>query len=373
MYNAHPNYYLMYIRIILYFESIMSSEEQKDYEFHCIGEWNHSESFNSNRQTGIILMGGGANCHDGFRKFIEWSGCGNILVIRANNSYNYRPYLYSLKPCKAVATLIIWNKNGANADFVTDKIKQADGIFLSGGNTTKYLQDWQETDNKLKAAVQSAIDHGVPIAGTSAGAMLLADHIYRFADDAAVISKNALNDPYNDQMMFNGKFVRHKNNLLCNVIIDAHFKAKNRFGRLIAFLARLRMDGINNIKGIGIMEATGICIDLKTNVGTVVGKGSAYILTVDHDPDACRPKLALTYKNVNVQKLVLNDAYDFKSWNGGQSSLVYKISVNNGVLSVENPYYHLSLLYSKMTVVSSICCMFVGVLWRQYHRATNEM
>lgn len=315
-----------------------------NYQYYCYGNCDDPKQTESH--PGIILMGGGTDVDDAFKQQIDWSGCGDFLVLRASGEDGYNEYIYDLGCSNSVATIVVENKEGANDEFVIDKINGAAAIFFAGGDQDTYLQYWQGT--LLQDAVNNAInDRNVSIGGTSAGAMIQSYYIYS-ASNGSVYSHEALQDPYNRYMQFSSFFVAQKLNILYNTIIDTHFEQRNRFGRLFAMVARLRTDHAgSNVKGIGINEQTAICIDLDTGFGKVVGPNQyeSFIFMivpgVTNNPEICEASTPLTYDNVDIQKLegyLSQDTFNFASWTGGSPVNNYKISVNNGRLNKVDPY-----------------------------------
>jgi len=105
-------------------------------------------------------------------------------------------------------------------------------------------------------------------------------------------------------------------------------------------MARLRTENKGEaVRGIGIGRTAAIVVDLETNIGTVMGNDndSVYVLTADHDPSVCEPAVPLTFQDVTVQKLAVDDEYDFDSWSGGRRALQYTVSAVNGELSPLDP------------------------------------
>lgn len=77
-------------------------------------------------------MGGGTDVDAAFRQQITWSDCGDFLVIRATGTDAYNDYIMSLGCANSASTLLIDNINGANDDFVINKINEAEAIFFAG-------------------------------------------------------------------------------------------------------------------------------------------------------------------------------------------------------------------------------------------------
>ena len=311
----------------------------RDYDYWCYGACDNP--VNTTPHSGIILMGGGTDVDDAFKQQIKWSSCGDFLVLRASGTDAYNEYIYNLGCSNSVSTILIKNKNGANEQFVIDKINEAEAIFFAGGDQSTYLQLWEKS--KLQTAVQNAItNRNVPVGGTSAGCDIQTYYIYS-ASNGSVYSDEALDNPYNKYMTFSDYFLTQMDNELFDSIVDTHFVTRDRFGRLFTFVGRLRTDhNGENIRGIGINEQTAIAIDLTSQVGVLLGPtitSEAYIILPDHNPSVCKPNTPLTYQNVTVQKLTAKagDTFNFKTWTGGRSSQKYTVSAVKGRI-LGDPY-----------------------------------
>jgi beta-aspartyl-peptidase (threonine type) len=68
-----------------------------------------------------------------------------------------------------------------------------------------------------------------------------------------------MRDPFNPGMTLVDGFLHLAP--LEHVITDSHFGARERLGRLIAFVANLRSRGVGGIVGLGIDEGAALCID----------------------------------------------------------------------------------------------------------------
>ena len=322
------------------------SYTDSDYHYWCYGNCETPKETESH--PGIILMGGSTDVDDAIKQQIDWSGCGDFLVLRTNGGDGYNKYIYDLGDgcSNSVSTIVIENKQGANDKFVINKINNASALYFAGGNQEIYLEYF--TDTLLQDAINNAInDRNVSIGGISAGAMIQSFYIYTAAN-GTVYSHEALSNPYNSYMQFSEFFVSQKLNILYNTIIDTHFQKRDRFGRLFTFVARLRQDHDGaNIKGIGINEQTAIAIDLNTGIGKVYGplqyKSAAFMIVpgLTNNPEICQIDTPLTYTDVNIQKLegyLSQDTFDFITFQGGSAVNNYPISVDNGRLSRIDPY-----------------------------------
>jgi cyanophycinase-like exopeptidase len=119
--------------------------------------------------------------------------------------------------------------------------------------------------------------------------------------------------------------------LLRNTLTDTHFKARDRIGRTITFLARIVQDGWASVpRAIGIDEKTAVLVE-GDGRASVVGSSAAYFLSVNEAPIACRTGTPLTFDNISVYRLRAGGQFDLSKWtgNGGDS---YSLSVDEGVV-----------------------------------------
>lgn len=314
------------------------TSDTQDYTYWCIGKCN--EDAQTNPVPGTILMGGGTDVDSAFEQHIKWSDGGDFLVIRASGDDSYNSYIQGLGGTHSVATLLTKNKNAAEDAYVLNLVDNAEAIFFAGGNQWTYLQEWQGTS--FEKRIQAAIDRGVPVGGTSAGCDIQGGYIYT-AENDSVESSEALEDPFNKYMTLQERsFINHPSSLLKNVIIDTHFVTRDRMGRLVAFLARLRKDGVPAM-AVGIDEQTALAIE-PSGHATVHMQGTdggrAFVLTPQTGPSTCRSGEYLEFDDIPVQKLdaYYKDTYDFSTMTGGVKSQQYTISARAGSLT-SDPYY----------------------------------
>ncbi len=279
---------------------------------------------------GGVLMGGGTDVDAAFRWMGARSGNGDFLVIRATGTDAYNPYIQALCPASnSVATLIIPSVTAANDARVAALIRQAEAIWIAGGDQSNYLNFWKGT--AVQTALNAQLARGVPIGGTSAGLNVLTQFIYAAQASQGVTSSQALADPFNRYMSFDRDFVTLP--ILNGIIGDPHFETRDRMGREIAFMARVATSGWSNApRGIAVDEQTALLIDVASGTATVEGNGSVYFLKAPGMPEVCQAKTPLTYLNLNLQRIQLGGAFDLNRWlaTGGTT---YSISATAGVLS----------------------------------------
>ena len=187
--------------------------------------------------TGAVLMGGGADVDDAFRWMISKSGGGNFVVLRSTGTDAYNSYINGLDTVSSVETIVVTSRTGANAAYVADKVRNAEAVFITGGNQADYWNFWKGT--ALSTALQSAVNRGIPVGGTSAGMAVMGQYVYTALNNS-VTPAEALRNPYNSFITLGTDFVSLPN--MQKIIAEPHFFPRDRMGRMMAFLARLVKD-----------------------------------------------------------------------------------------------------------------------------------
>ncbi len=290
----------------------------------------------------MLLMGGNFEVDAAFTKraFPVANG-GDVVVIRTAGSSGYNDYLYNLtsgtlKP-DSVETLLVDTRAKADSALVEWALCNAELIFMAGGDQSAYLNAWK--DSRVQSAMRVAYERGAVIGGLSAGLAVQGQYIYDPDGVTAVTSAEALANPYRSGMLFSTGFLDLP--LMQGVITDTHFGERDRMGRLLAFMARLRQDGTAaSIVGIGVDEDTSMFID-RNRVGYVDGTGSAYVLHEDANTQRTQVVSGqpLIYRNLQRTKLIGGQRYSFadRSHTGTRITLSADAR-NTPALSPANPY-----------------------------------
>jgi cyanophycinase-like exopeptidase len=99
----------------------------------------------------LVLQGGGTDVDENFVRMGAKAGGGDFVVIRASGTDAYNPYIYSLCSCDSVATIVFKNRNAAFQPFVIDTIRNAEAVFIAGGDQSKYVQFWKNTPSRTRS------------------------------------------------------------------------------------------------------------------------------------------------------------------------------------------------------------------------------
>lgn len=242
-----------------------------------IGIVGDSADVQTTTKSGMVIMGGGADVDAAFKWMIARSGGGDVVIIRATGTDAYNAYVKALGTVNSVETLKIDSRKLANDDGVARIIRNAEMLFIAGGDQSDYTGYWKDT--KVMAAINYLLtEKKVPVGGTSAGAAILGNY-YFSGERGSVVSSDALANPYATAItLYKDDFLKAP--FLQNVITDQHFTQRDRQGRMTAFLGRIMKDWSKTPYGIAVDEATAVCID-ETGMAQVVGSNKAFFLKTD--------------------------------------------------------------------------------------------
>ncbi len=281
---------------------------------------------------GLILMGGGTDVDAAFVWQRDRIDGGDVVVLRASGADGYNDYLFTdVGGVDSVETLLIDTVALASAPYVAWALDHAEAIFIAGGDQAVYLAAWRDTP--VEAALDAAWARGAVLGGTSAGCAVLGEIVYA-ATEGSVYSDEALVDPYDLHVTLARDFLAVPP--LHGVVTDTHFGARDRMGRLLAFVARAITDGwATRPVGLGVDEATALVIDAD-GVGTVLGAGAVYAVVPTDAPTTCAPGTALTWDDVPVHTLRAGDQLILPA--GTTTVPAALLSATGGALVPADPY-----------------------------------
>ena len=145
----------------------------------------------------------------------------------------------------------------ANDDSVALAVRDASGVFLTGGNQLRLSSAIGGT--RLAEAVLARFRAGAVVAGTSAGASAMSSHMIAFGASGATPKQRMAQ-------------IAAGLGLLPGVIVDQHFQQRNRLGRLLSLIAQNP-----NLLGMGVDEDTAGVVG-PDHVLDVIGRGSITIV-----------------------------------------------------------------------------------------------
>jgi cyanophycinase len=281
-------------------------------------------------EPGIAMMGGGADLDEAFRWLCAKAKGGDFLILRARGSDDYNSYVNGLCKVNSVATLVIRNRDTAQQPQVAEIIRQAEAIFIAGGDQSLYVNFWKGTP--VEESIDAHLAAGKPIGGTSAGLAVLGQFLYACLedkpDDADLTSREVLSDPYNKRVTVVRDFLKVPG--LENILTDSHLAKRDRMGRSLGFLARIVADGWSNMpREIAIDERSALLVE-PTGQAQVVGTGlGVYFLQITEKPEVCKPGQPLTLRNVAAYHASAAAKFDVRAWSG-EGGETYTISVDAG-------------------------------------------
>jgi beta-aspartyl-peptidase (threonine type) len=267
-------------------------------------------------QGGVALIGGGGAVPSAYKWMINRSGGGDVVVITASGNVGYSEDIYKIGGANSVETLNITSRQLADNDTVANIIRNAEMLFLAGGDQSNYMNFWRGT--KTQAAINYLLNvKKIPVGGTSAGCAILSG-LYYSGEGGSVVSDKALADPYMDGIKLYNNDLLHAP-YLQNVLTDQHYLARNREGRHVTFLARMVADWGLYATGIAPNEKTAVCID-EFGQAKVFGESAAYFIKTSEAqaPETVKPGKPLEWFN-NKQALQVYEIVGSDSGSGGFS------------------------------------------------------
>jgi cyanophycinase len=282
----------------------------------------------------LVLQGGGTDVDENFVRMGAHAGGGDFVVIRASGTDAYNPYIYELCACDSVATIVFKNRNAVTNPFVIETIRNAEALFIAGGDQSDYVKLWKGT------AIEDAIHHvaakPAPVGGTSAGMAVMSEFVYSAMSNSSLTSEEGLADPFHRDLTLDRDFLALP--MLGGLITDQHLQERDRIGRTVAFLARLVRDGwTTEGRAIAADRETALHVDPATGAAEVFTTPDhptpfVYFLTTPGPPEVCEPGVPLTYRNVGVYRIGPGNTFDLSSWSG-TGGIAYTLTAEAGVLS----------------------------------------
>jgi len=210
---------------------------------------------------GLLLMGGGDRNFDAMRWFFAKAGHGHIVILRATQEGQIGEEFYrEVGGILSAETFVTLDRAAAYDPRLLAALRQADGIFLSGGDQAHYVRRWRGTP--VAELLDAHVAAGKPLGGTSAGLAMLGEKLYGCMDGKSLRSSDALAKPFGHANSIVTDFLHLP--LLRGVITDTHFKERDRLGRLFAFVAKAQADipaGSPSMIGLGVDESAALAVE----------------------------------------------------------------------------------------------------------------
>jgi cyanophycinase len=220
------------------------------------------------QQRGWIIPIGGAEEKDNspaiLKRFVELAGGSNadiVVIPTASQLRDTGPRyerLFGDLGAERVVSIDFDTRRDAEEPSRIARLEQASGVFFTGGNQLRLSTLLGGTP--IAQAIRKLNARGVPVAGTSAGAAFISEHMIAFGDEGSTPIAGSVR-------------LAPGLGLTNRFIIDQHFRQRDRLGRLLTALAYNPF-----AVGIGLDEDTAAFI---APDNTVHVEGSGGITVVD--------------------------------------------------------------------------------------------
>ena len=284
--------------------------------------------------TGLwVAQGGGTDVDENFRRMGAASGGGDFVVINFNGGNGYNDYILSLCNCDSVETIVFKNKNASTTPAVIQKIRNAEALFIAGGDQSIYIDLWKNTP--IEDAINFVASKPAPIGGTSAGMAIMGQFVNSAMGRFTLTSTMALANPFDPNLTLDKDFLALSG--LQGIITDQHLIERDRIGRTMAFMARLVNDGYtNDAKAIAADRETTAVINPVGNTVEVIARSDhptpyVYFMRRSGQAEVCQPGVPLTYRNVTIYRIGPGGTFDLDTWHG-TGGISYTLSAEAGAL-----------------------------------------
>jgi cyanophycinase len=225
-----------------------------------------SKVIEGNERGWIVPIGGAEDKENSpqiLRRFVELAGgaAADIVVIptasvlRGTGPRYER--LFSEMGAARVASLDFDTRRDADEPGRLERLRHASGVFFTGGNQLRLSTLIGGT--AVARAVRQMNASGVAVAGTSAGAAFISEHMIAFGDEGSTPVAGSVR-------------LAPGLGLTNRFIIDQHFRQRDRLGRLLTALAYNPF-----AVGIGLDEDTAAFI-APDNTVNVLGSGGITVV-----------------------------------------------------------------------------------------------
>ena len=255
---------------------------------------------------GFIIPIGGAEDKVGddiiLKRFVELAGGRDARLVVIPTASELRDTgrrdarIFEGLRARSVAVLPFESRRECEDAESLAKLGEATGVFLTGGNQLRLSTVIGGT--AVAKALRRRNAAGVHVAGTSAGAAFLSEHMIAFGDEGST--------PRSDMVTLAPGL-----GLSNRVIVDQHFRQRDRLGRLLAALSYNPF-----AVGVGLDEDTAAFLDHRNHLEVV---GSGAITLVDPSEvqyssmDSTRKGEPVTLLGVRVHVLAHGAGFDVEA------------------------------------------------------------
>lgn len=183
-------------------------------------------------QRGLIVAIGGAEdkLRDSeiLRRFVDVAGAGHARIAIIPTASEMRDTgsgyeaLFRKLGARAATSLAFSSRTDCENEGLLDTLRAATGVFMTGGNQLRLSTVLGGTS--VARVMRRLSAEGIPVAGTSAGAAFLPEHMIAHGDEGPTPRAGIVT-------LAPGLGLTNK------VVIDQHFRQRDRLGRLMTALA----------------------------------------------------------------------------------------------------------------------------------------
>ena len=251
----------------------------------------------------LFIIGGGQRSDAMMTQLVNLSELQKndyIVVLPMSSEEPDSAYIYFKKQFEKLTTnpiiMLNFDKTTATNKVLNDSLQNAKLIFISGGDQSRFMNVVKNTP--LYTAIHRAYENGSTIAGTSAGAAVMCEHM--------ITGNQKLESKYSET--FNN--IRYDNletttglGLVKNVIIDQHFLKRSRYNRLLSALVEFPTH-----IGIGVDESTALIVRNKE----IEIVGSSEVIVVKKPKGIAKSKKENLVSIKSLEMAVYTEGQKFK-------------------------------------------------------------
>ena len=281
------------------------------------------------REPGLLLAGGGEWDVKAFRWFVAKAGHGHIVVLRASQGPEAgEEFMNAIGGVASVETFVFDDRKAAYDPRILSALQNADGVFIAGGDQSRYVRFWQATP---LSALLDTLAQDRPIGGTSAGLAIMGWQGYGAFGDG-ITSPEALDNPVAPAVTIVGDFLHMPH--MQRIFTDSHFMIRSRIGRLMAFLAKVRTSGARQIVGLGMDEQASLVVEADGKARLLAPSGTyAWLVEPSGLPKRAKLGQPLDYAPVRITGIGAQSRFDLVTLKVGNPAFSGAAIVANGKLS----------------------------------------
>jgi cyanophycinase len=219
----------------------------------------------------LFIIGGGDRPPSLMKSLVataELSPTDYVVVLPMSSENPDTSYFYfktDLEPvCKNKIVNFNFTKEKVNDKNWLDSLEHAKLIFITGGDQDRFMKIVLNTS--VFNSIHTAYVNGSTIAGTSAGAAVMSQHMITGAELTDTTYRATFR-----KLQYNNIEIKEGLGLLTTAVIDQHFIVRSRYNRLLSAIAKYP-----SLACIGIDETTAIIV--KANNVEVTGIGQVIVL-----------------------------------------------------------------------------------------------